>query len=53
MTCSPKIKGERLDVGQRPCNKDCFFWEKCLKELKTTEAAEEKDTRWHKIAKTQ
>jgi hypothetical protein len=51
MTCSPKIKGERLDVGQRACNSECFYWELCLKELNIKEAPEEPDTRFKKPIK--
>lgn len=52
MKCSPKYKQkERQDVGQRPCNKICFHWENCLKELNIKDAPQEFDSKWVKLNK--
>jgi hypothetical protein len=48
MTCSPKIKGSRPEVGQRRCNSHCFYWRDCLKELKIKSAPEDRETKWEK-----
>ena len=42
MKCSPKYKQkERQDVGQRPCNDQCFHWKACLKEIGAKDAPQE------------
>ena len=51
MTCSPKIKGSRQEVGQRRCNDDCFYWKDCLKELNIDDAPQDRDTKWVKALK--
>jgi hypothetical protein len=54
MRCSPKFKQtERQDVGQRRCNRNCFHWINCLKELGLPEdfSVEDKETLWTKTEK--
>ena len=42
MKCSPKyIQKERSEVGQRPCNSNCWHWKACLKEIGAEDAPQE------------
>lgn len=33
MMCPPKQNGIRTEISQRACNKQCEYWDECLKEV--------------------